>query len=111
MDIKLKNCPFCGSEAVEIEGISDPFAGAKEWVIICSGCMSAFFDSRNVVPCSKAELIDRWNRRTGTERISGKWISDDYGYNRCSECGYEHDHPEEKTLYCPGCGAYMDPES
>lgn len=38
----------------------------------------------------------------------GEWISDDYGYNHCSECGFEHDEPEYVTPHCPGCGANMD---
>ena len=44
-------------------------------------------------------------------RSSGQWIEDDYAYNRCSECGYEFDVPEEKTPYCPHCGADMDSEN
>lgn len=40
----------------------------------------------------------------------GKWIEDDYGYYRCSECSYEHDSPEYITPYCPNCGAKMDLE-
>lgn len=38
----------------------------------------------------------------------GEWMPDDYEYNRCSECGYEHDTPEYVTPYCPGCGAKME---
>lgn len=40
----------------------------------------------------------------------GEWIEDDYGYNRCSECGFEYDTPEEKSPYCPHCGALMEPD-
>lgn len=40
----------------------------------------------------------------------GCWIENDCAYNRCSECGYEYDHPEEKSPYCPNCGANMDLE-
>lgn len=40
----------------------------------------------------------------------GEWIEDDYGYNRCSACGFEEDEPERVTPYCPSCGAKMDEE-
>lgn len=41
---------------------------------------------------------------------NGLWMEDDYGYSRCSECCYELNHPGEKTPFCPGCGANMEPE-
>lgn len=48
------------------------------------------------------QIMDALNGR------QGEWIEDEYAYNRCSECGYEWDEPEEKSPYCPGCGALMD---
>lgn len=42
--------------------------------------------------------------------VHGKWIEDDYGFNHCSECGYEWDESEYATEYCPGCGAKMSLE-
>ena len=36
----------------------------------------------------------------------GFWIYDDYGYARCSECGYEVKNMEVSS-YCPQCGADM----
>lgn len=38
----------------------------------------------------------------------GEWIEDDYGYNRCSACGWEWDEPESVSPYCPHCGAKME---
>ena len=38
----------------------------------------------------------------------GEWIEDDYGYNRCSTCGWEWDEPESVSPYCPHCGAKME---
>ena len=38
----------------------------------------------------------------------GEWIKDDYDYNRCSECGFEYERPEEASPYCPHCGAKME---
>ena len=40
--------------------------------------------------------------------LRGEWIDDDYGFARCSECGWEWDEPEYKTPYCPNCGAKME---
>ena len=44
------------------------------------------------------------------EVVHGKWLEDDYGYFRCSECGSEQDTPEYTTPFCPLCGAKMDTE-
>lgn len=44
-------------------------------------------------------------------RKYGKWVEDKFGYNACSECGYEWDTPEyDEAKYCPQCGAKMDTE-
>lgn len=40
----------------------------------------------------------------------GEWIEDDYGFNRCSECGWDWDEREQATPYCPNCGAKMEGE-
>lgn len=42
------------------------------------------------------------------EWLTGEWLEDEYGYCRCSICGYEHDDPETTTPYCPNCGAKME---
>lgn len=39
--------------------------------------------------------------------VHARWIEDEYAYATCSHCGYEMEHPEEKTPYCPQCGAKM----
>lgn len=82
---KLKACPFCGSTEVTIEDNSLP--GAEDWYIECAGCGTEFQASIYGIPCAKAELIGKWNRRADAERKSGEWIEDDYGWVQCSECG------------------------
>ena len=42
--------------------------------------------------------------------VHARWIEDEYVYATCSHCGYEMEHPEEKTPYCPQCGARMGGE-
>lgn len=55
-------------------------------------------------------IIDMQPAADVRENIHGQWIEDDYAFNHCSECGYELDYPEEKTPFCPGCGATMEPD-
>lgn len=55
-------------------------------------------------------LIDRQPAADVAEVVHGKWLEDDYGYFRCSECGSEQDTPEYTTPFCPICGAKMDTE-
>lgn len=38
----------------------------------------------------------------------GEWIEEDYGFNRCSECGWEWGESERVMPYCPNCGANMN---
>lgn len=57
------------------------------------------------INCSIGEIIDR---QPTVDIKHGEWIPDDYEYNHCSECGYEHDITEYVTPYCPGCGAKME---
>ena len=42
------------------------------------------------------------------EVVHARWIEDEYAYATCSHCGYEAEYPEEKTPYCPQCGARME---
>lgn len=42
-------------------------------------------------------------------RKCGEWTVDKFGYNACSECGYEWDTPEyDEAKFCPQCGIEMD---
>lgn len=62
---KLKPCPFCGSTKVTIEDNSTLITGEEDWIIECYGCDSAFISCNDGMPCTKQELIERWNRRAG----------------------------------------------
>lgn len=44
------------------------------------------------------------------ENRYGMWLHTDYGYSRCSECGYVVDEQNDLTPYCPWCGANMEPD-
>lgn len=65
---------------------------------------------KNVCGDAFDTIIDMQPAVDVREDTRGLWIEDDYGYSHCTECGYELDHPEEKTQFCPGCGANMEPD-
>lgn len=73
--IELKPCPFCGSLEIIIVDNHDPVTGGEDWIIECGGCASAFIASNDGMPCSRSELIARWNRRAD----DGKEESDSGG--------------------------------
>ena len=55
------------------------------------------------------EKIERQLERIRAAKLTApQWLEDEYGYCRCTRCGYEHDAPETITPYCPECGARMD---
>lgn len=60
---ELKPCPFCGNQEIQIVDNSDHDTGDEDWIIECRGCGSAFIASNDGMPCSRSELIARWNRR------------------------------------------------
>ena len=61
----LEPCPHCGSRNIEIEDNSPNGEPETDWIINCLGCGTAFIASNDGMPCSRAELIHRWNRRHG----------------------------------------------
>ncbi|MFR1888392.1 MAG: hypothetical protein ACLSX0_01310 [Anaerostipes caccae] len=54
------------------------------------------------------EIIKNSTTYTEPPMKHANWIEDRYGYNACSDCGYEWDTPEyNEAKYCPQCGAKM----
>ena len=71
---ELKPCPFCGSTDVKIEENSIEYEDGEieeDWLIECHGCGSAFIASNAGMPCTKDELIARWNRRADNQLSVG----------------------------------------
>lgn len=67
--------------------------------------------SESVEPFNTGSVFRAINRQPAADVAPvrhGRWIEDDYGFNRCSECGYEWDESEYKTPFCPECGANME---
>lgn len=58
----LQPCPFCGSEEIEIKEISFRFSLFADWMIFCDNCECSFLSSNSGLPCSRKELIERWNK-------------------------------------------------
>lgn len=55
------------------------------------------------------EIIKNATTFAEPPRKNGTWVEDKFGYNACSECGYEWDTPEyDEAKYCPQCGAMME---
>lgn len=62
-EVKLKPCPFCGyGKPIIDDNSTEDFP--NDWIIQCDGCGTAFIASNDGMPCTKSDLIDRWNRRT-----------------------------------------------
>lgn len=66
--------------------------------------------SRELITQRILHIVDTQPTADVAEVVHGKWLEDDYGYFRCSECGSEQDTPEYTTPFCPLCGAKMDTE-
>ena len=68
---ELKSCPFCGGSEFTIYDNSIEYVDGsveEDWIIQCHGCGSAFIASNDGMPCTKEELIARWNRRADDAR-------------------------------------------
>lgn len=121
-DIKLENCPFCGSNAeAEVFCTSNDRIMVK---VMCTKCRIGFNDT--VENGAKFETLERafelaakeWNNRATRKQPLAKWIPREYdGYAdglpvwdlwECSHCGHEHSGTEDTlTVYCPDCGYGM----
>ena len=99
---ELKPCPFCGGEAIRLIDFDDEYERVYLESIHCRSC-----HARVAWQETAEEAAEAWNRRV---ELTGEWLEDEYGYCRCSICGYEHDDPETTTPYCPNCGAKMESE-
>lgn len=98
---------------------------------VCIGSFSNLFDIKEARQCgdmitfilkdgtkmeTHASNIVLWKEpETPAEEKEGVWvINPDGWYPYCSRCGYEPDRPhklkDNRTPYCPNCGAKMRKE-
>lgn len=114
---ELKACPFCGKQVAEITNCIEledcaNFEACDNCGFVCVVCSAnngGCGATGGYAPTEK-QAVEKWNRRATPEKPHAEWVADEYEYNHCSECGYEHDSPEYITRYCPGCGACMEDE-
>nr|DAY71685.1 MAG TPA: restriction alleviation protein [Caudoviricetes sp.] len=111
-EIKLKPCPFCGSDKVKIRhGDYGVFAE-------CQGCgnRSATVELSSDYTAKTVAII-AWNRRPYPKRPQAYWTRHDlttfdgktikHGAAICSFCGMKLFMPKDSFSYCPNCGAEM----
>lgn len=100
-------CPGCESRVKQSDDSLDIWYDEETHTWKGVYKLEIYFDSKE-----QRSEFERFLKsgKLGASLQTGEWISDDYGYNHCSECGYELDAPEEVTAYCPGCGLRMNPE-
>ncbi len=60
--MKLKPCPFCGSDDIHIKVHRNKHQEEVGAQIECYGCLSVYVQ---VEACSQEELIQAWNKRAG----------------------------------------------
>ena len=106
-EIKLKPCPFCGGESIEIVRYCDgPIA---YYYALCNNCFSSGGSD-----CMKEKAAENWNKRAVH---LGRWkeVEGDYitpggtPVYECAQCGGgQHLHGveyPEQALVCPKCGS------
>lgn len=63
---KIKCCPFCGSEDVELTSIGGAKSIYQSW-IYCKKCNAEGPTKSNLLIDSKEEAIEAWNRRVNND--------------------------------------------
>ena len=92
-NIKLKPCPFCGSDAA----YSEPSEIYPDYHVYCPTCHISTLGYATLEIAMK-----RWNRR---DERTAKWLVDggsDYMCNNCLGISIS------ETDYCPFCGSRME---
>ena len=96
-EIKLKPCPFCGSENILVFG---GYYNNYVDCIVCNNCKANFKTDKYM---TEEQMSEAWNKRA--EERTGHWIKKN-GMYECSECGVWFPH---WSPYCRDCGVKMEP--
>ena len=110
-ELKLKPCPFCGSEAVHTE--SSYF---RDTLIYCENC-DAYFTVDSFY-ADENDVIEAWNRRAEPERKKGEWNFVGDNMFECTHCRVVYTTQQLNGLrnydvdpyaprFCPNCGSRM----
>ena len=101
MSEELKDCPFCGGEAIVTH------KGRIVWI----GCSKCPISTHTVWEERQAEIIRAWNTRV--EKVC-RWTQgqvDDYWTSACDYAFTLTDEglpAENDFLYCPKCGGRIE---
>ena len=111
--VKLKPCPFCGSEAeVGLRQERDDYGnciGSAFYAVNCKACGAEAGNREKQLSLEPKEMAivaqEEWNTRSANP---ARWIvSSDGYYPYCSNCGAR---PATMTKYCAECGCEMRKE-
>lgn len=96
---QLPLCPFCGGKP-KLDAIG---MMSRRPVVYCTKC-HAIAEPQDTIE----DAIEAWNRRIESAPVRhGEWTTGYFHDIVCTACT----HPSttnEKTRYCPHCGAFMD---
>lgn len=67
--IKLKPCPFCGSEAEIFALAEHRYGGDEGFVIQCTGCHMNTASINGTYNAYKSDIIDLWNKRVNKRMV------------------------------------------
>ncbi len=84
---KLKPCPFCGGNDLEVEVWDDDYLH-----IVCYNC-NCFTDSYDKY---LSRALRFWNTRTAPDET-------DNGFLTCPLCGSHNIYCKDETVYCKDC--------
>jgi len=100
--MKVKHCPFCGSDNIDGGSYSSEYAGSySEWS--CNKCNWRYKGAKSRTKGSTGTHPRKVDPDSEQESLTGKWCST---CNTCARLGYCLCVEEGQTGYCKVCAKY-----